>query len=168
MTNSTMEMTPRTATPPGRGSPKFESINLVEAEPRLEPYKTRFGQQYCISLLAVTDETNLHLDLYEPWWEEFSTLSDAVIDRLQSSTDARERAREAAEENRREAERTTLIRELEQLPTHPAFRDLRTKGAMTAYVGEHFPLAKALLGAGDFRNRLTELHHRALLERSRR
>lgn len=143
-------------------------IDLVDVEPRLSAFTARVGEQFCISFVALTGEADLHFELYAPWYEEFSALREPAVERLRASADDRERAQAAAEEKRREAELTRLIEQLDRLPTDPEFRDLRTKAAMTAYVAKQFPDAKTVLGAGEFRDKVTELHNRAHLERSRR
>jgi hypothetical protein len=145
-----------------------ENIDLVEVDPRFELYKARIGEPHAISLFALTDESKLFFEIKASWYNDFSSLYESTTTQLMESTVACEKVSAVAREKRLEAERGNMIQALERLPTDARFRDLRTKGAMTAYVNEHFPRAKELLGAGNFRDKLTDLHHRAQLERSRR
>lgn len=147
---------------------RVDHIDLAEVEPRLAPYRARVGELFSVALLALTSESKLRLDLDAAWWSEFATLSDAVVERLEASADAREQAKEAARGRRADEERALLLQELDRLPALPAFRDLRTKGAMVAYVEEKQPAARDVLGARGFQSKMAQLHQRALLERSRR
>ena len=145
-----------------------EAIDLADMEPRLEPFKSRIGEVHCVSLLIVTVESKLRLELFATWFEAFESLSQSATERLRASADERRNAIESMREKQHAAARTTLIEQLERLPTDTVFRDLPTKGARTAYVNEHFPSAKGLLGPSLFREKVAELNDRALLERARR
>jgi hypothetical protein len=145
-----------------------EPIDLVAMEPRLEPYRARAGELYCVSVLALAGAAKLRLDLNAPWYDEFCALRDPTVERLEASEEERELAQEAAREKQRQDEEAKVARDLDSLPANPAFRDLRTKAAMIAYVDKHFPSAKDVLGPVAFREKVTALYQRAQLERSRR
>ena len=144
------------------------AVDLVELEPRLDAYRAHVGEPYCLAFLAVLPDVNLEFDLWEPWFQKFDDLVEQLTNRLDESAEERDRFIEQAREERAHEERETLLKKLDQLLDVSAFRDLRSKAAMIAYIEEKHPETRKMLGPHNFSEKMTALYQRAQLERSRR